>query len=243
MKESLKRGPMPDAPLASTPYSLLLYGQPKIGLTELAGRFPAPIAFFNLKDDPSRIKAECFQIPDWPTFLIKAGEVSSRRDQFRTIIVGHVEDMWSQICDFVTRSSNQKNGSAAQNLSELSYADWRQALQILEEKLAKLLTMGNVVLLSHELAEARNIRGNERTHFLINLEKKAQLVVLNSVQAIGRLYICEQDLRLLSFIPVEHQVSGSRLPELLDRKFIIRTGEQPEFIELLNQRPQMAKSA
>lgn len=234
---------MPTPPPASPPYSIMIYGAPKVGLTELAGRFPGPIAYFSLRDDPGRIRAEVFPIPDWPSFLKTAGEVHARKGDFRTVVLAHVEDLWSMLCDFTTRSSNQKNGSAASNLSELSYADWRQALQLFEEKLAKFTALGNVVILSHELAEARNIRGSERTHYLINLEKKAQLVALNSVQAVGRLYMCEQDLRLLSFIPTEHQVTGSRIPDLLDRKFIIRPDEPPEFIDRLSHLQPAAISA
>lgn len=216
-------------------YSLLIYGMPKIGLTELAGQFPKPIVFFNLKDDAAKIDGTVLRIPDWPTFLQAASDVNNEKTKYKTVVLSHVEDLWQYVCDFVTKTANDKNGSSATNISELSFSEWRQAIQLFEEKVKKFINLGNVILLSHELAENRNVRGTERIHFLINLEKKAQLVVLNSVQAIGRLYMCEQDLRLLSFIPVENQVTGSRITELLDHKFIIHRNKTSELIHLLSQ--------
>lgn len=224
-------------------YSLLIYGMPKIGLTELAGQFPKPIVFFNLKDDPAKIDGTVLRIPDWLTFLQTASDVNNEKTKYKTVILAHLEDLWQYICDFVTQTANDKNGTSAANISELSFSEWRQAIQLFEEKVKKFMTLGNTIILSHELTENRNVRGNERTHYLLNLEKKAQLVALNLVQAVGRLFMTEADLRVLSFCPAENQITGSRIPELLDRKFIIHKDEPPEFIELLNQRPKIAMSA
>ena len=58
------------------------------------------------------------------------------------------------------------------------------------------------------------------------------MIALAKVEATGRLFICEQDLRILSFLLTEYQVTGSRIPALLDGKFVIRKDEPPEFIHL-----------
>jgi len=215
-------------------HSLLIYGCPKIGLSTLAAQFPDPL-FLNLRDDLSRVNAREIKITDWTAFINAGAELSQGKHVFKTLVLAHIEDLWSMLTEHITNNSNQKNGTAANNLSELSYADWRQALLIFEEKLEKLFSLGNIILLSHEVPELRNIRGLERTYFTINLERKASLIVLAKVEATGRLFMCEQDLRILSFLPTEYQITGSRIPVLLDGKFVIRKDEPPEFINLLNQ--------
>jgi hypothetical protein len=222
--------------------SLLLYGSPKVGLSTLAAEFPDPL-FLNLRDDLSRMKVKEIKITDWTGFINAGAELSQGKHSFKTLVLAHIEDLWSMLTDHITKSSNQRNGTAANNLSELSYGDWRQALQIFEEKLDKLFSLGNVVLLSHEVPELRNIRGLERTCFTINLERKASMIALGKVEATGRLFVCEQDLRILSFLPTEYQVTGSRIQALLENKFVIREGEPPEFIHLLNQRSPEEKTA
>lgn len=222
--------------------SLLIYGCPKTGLSTMAAQFPDPL-FLNLRDDLTRLNAREIKITDWTGFINAGAELSQGKHVFKTLVLAHVEDLWAMLTDHITKNSNQKNGTIASNISELSYGDWRQAMQIFEEKLDKLFSLGNVVLLSHEVPELRNIRGLERTCFTLNLERKASMIALAKVEATGRLFMCEQDLRILSFLPTEYQITGSRIPALLDGKFVIRKGEPPEFIHLLSQGSLIEKTA
>lgn len=222
--------------------SLLIYGCPKVGLSTLAAEFPDPI-FLNLRDDLSRLKAREIKVTDWAGFINAGAELSQGKYKFKTLVLAHIEDLWSMLTDHITKNSNQKNGTAANNISELSYGDWRQAMQIFEEKLEKLFSIGDTLLLSHEVPELRNIRGLERTCFSLNLERKASMIALAKVEATGRLFMCEQDLRILSFLPTEFQVTGSRIRALLDDKFVIREGQPLEFIHLLNQGAVVEKTA
>jgi hypothetical protein len=215
------------------PMSILLYGVPKIGLSTLASKMPDPL-FLNLDDDLTYINPEKeIKITSWDDFIQAGAEISEGKHASGWLILAHIERLWAYVCDDITKESNNKNGSAAQNISELSYAEWRIAIDLFEKKLAKLMTLRNTVLLSHEIAEVRNIRGLERTHFLANLERKASLVVLNLVDATGRLYSIEQDVRILSFVSQENQITGSRIPELQNRKFIFQDKDMTAFIQVI----------
>ncbi len=210
-------------------YSLMIYGIPKIGLTEIASQATGSILYLNLKDDVSKLNCINVSISNWLDFLSVGNDIVNGKYKFNTIVLGHIEDLWEYLCNHITEKFNLENGTSAQNISELSYGEWRRALNVFENKLKKFLSLGNMILLSHELTELRNIRGVERTHFLANIERKAQLIVLNLVDAIGRLYTSEQDLRVLSFIPKENQITGSRIIALLKKNYVIRTDERPEF--------------
>ncbi len=215
------------------PWSILVYGVPKIGLSTLATQFPDPV-FINLDDNLSYLapKKE-IKVSNWDDFIRAGAEISEGKSPSQTLVVAHVERLWQFTCDHVTATANGKNGTKAENIADLAYSDWRQAIDLFETKLKKLTSLGNTVFLSHEIAESRNIRGLERTHFLANLERKASLVVLNLVDSVGRLYSVEQDVRILSFISQENQITGSRIPELTNKKFVFQDQDISPFIRVI----------
>lgn len=219
----------------SKPWSILIYGVPKIGLSTLASQMPDPL-FLNLDDNLDYLapKKE-IRITNWQDFIKAGSEICEGKHPAATIILSHLERLWQYTCDHVTEQANGKNGTRAENISELSFSDWRQAIDLFETKLKKLTSLCNTVLLSHEIAETRNIRGLEWTHFMANLERKAQLVVLNLVDATGRLYSVEQDMRILSFISQENQITGSRIPELQNRKLIIQDRDLSTFTNAIEK--------
>jgi hypothetical protein len=217
------------------PWSILIYGQPKIGLSTLASQMPDPL-FLNLDDDLSYLEPKKeIKVTCWNDFIRAGAEICEGKHPASTIVVSHIERFWTYVCDHITTVANGKNGTRAENISELSFSDWRMAIDLFENKLKKLLSLRNTVLLSHEIAEVRNIRGIERTHFMANLERKAQMVVLNLVDAVGRLYTVEQDIRILSFASQENQITGSRIPELQNQKFIFQDRDVSSFTKAIEK--------
>jgi hypothetical protein len=215
------------------PWSILLYGVPKIGLSTMASSFPEPV-FINLDDHLNHLKnVKEISITNWDDFITAGAEISEGKHQSQTLVVSHTERLWQFACDHVTTVANGKNGTKAENISDLSFSDWRMAIDLFEKKLAKLMSLRNTILLSHEIADVRNVRGLERTYFQANLERKAQLVVLNLMDAVGRLYAIEQDIRILSFTNQENQITGSRIPELQNRKFVIQDRDISPFIRVI----------
>ena len=215
------------------PWSILIYGVPKIGLSTLANSFPDPL-FLNLDDDLTYLEPKKeIKVSNWDDFIKAGSEISEGKHPSQTLVVAHTERLWQFACDHVTNLANGKNGTKAENISELSFSEWRMAMDLFETKLKKLLILRNTVLLSHEIAEVRNIRGLERTHFLANLERKVQLVVLNLVDVTGRFYAVESDVRILSFTTQENQVTGSRIPELQNRKFVFQDRDMSAFAQVI----------
>jgi len=59
------------------------------------------------------------------------------------------------------------------------------------------------------------------------------MVVLNMVDAVGRLHTVEQDIRILSIASQENQITGSRIPELQNRKFVFQAQDMSIFIQAI----------
>jgi len=95
----------------------------------------------------------------------------------------------------------------------------------------------------NELLENRNFNGIERSIVQANLERYVQAKVTNLADAIGRLLLTESGARLVTFQPAPHQITGSRLSELLHKQYIIETGKLPEFIKELETIQQAKKIA
>lgn len=217
----------------SKPWSILIYGQPKIGLSTLASQLPDPL-WLNLDDDLSYLEPKkVIDITSWQDFIQAGSDICAGKYQAATVVLSHLERLWTYACDHVTSLANGKNGTSAENISELSFSDWRQAIDLFETKLRKLTSLGNTILLSHEITEVRNIRGIERMHFMANMERKVNLVVQNLVDATGRLYTVEQDIRILSFVSQENQVTGSRIPELQGQKFVFQDQNISSFTKVI----------
>ncbi|MFH2108552.1 MAG: AAA family ATPase [Chrysiogenia bacterium] len=222
------------------PHVILLYGQSKIGLSTIAAQFPAPL-FLNINDDLEQIKTRSLKIGSWEEFLEHALEISKGKYAPQTIIVSHTDGLWDLAQDFVVESFNKLNGANVKALADASYSLWKEALKLFEAKLVKLSGLGNLVLLAHEIVENRNFNGIERSIVQANLERQIGARVTNLADAVGRVLLVESGARLVTFQPAPHQITGSRLPELLKKQYVIETGKRPEFIDELENIQQQAK--
>lgn len=227
---------------AMSPYVIMLYGQSKCGLSSLAAQFPAPL-FLNINDDLEQIKTRSLKVGSWEEFLEHALEISKGKYAQQTIIVSHVDGLWDLVQEFVVEAFNKLNGANVKALADASYSLWKEALKLFEAKLVKLSTLGNLVLLSHEVVEARNYNGAERSFIQANLERYVQSKVTTMADAIGRVLLTESGARLVTFQPAPHQITGSRLPELLQKQYVIETSQRPEFIDELDNIQQAKKIA
>jgi hypothetical protein len=212
------------------PYIILLYGQSKCGLSSIAAQFPSPL-FIDINDNLGQIKTRSVKAGSWEEFLEHALEISKGKYAQQTIIVSHVDGLWDLAQDFVVEAFNKLNGVNVKTLADASYSLWKESLKLFEAKLAKLSTLGNLVLLSHEVVEARNYNGAERSFIQANLERYVQSKVTTMADAIGRVLLTESGARLVTFQPAPHQITGSRLVELLQKQYVIETGKRPEFID------------
>jgi hypothetical protein len=223
-----------------SPYVLMLYGQSKIGLSSIAAQFPAAL-FLDINDNIDQLDVKALKINSWEEFLDRAMEISKGKYDQQTIVVSHVDGLWELAQDFVVENFNKLNGANVKALADASYSLWKEALKLFEAKLAKLSSLGNLVLLSHEVVEARNYNGAERSFIQANLERYVQSKVTTMADAIGRVLLTESGARLVTFQPAPHQITGSRLPELLQKQYVIEVSKRPEFIDDLETIQQQAK--
>ena len=170
-------------------------------------------------------------------------EISKGKHGQQTIVVSHVDGLWDLAQDFVVEAFNKQNGANVKALADASYTLWKEALKTFEAKLAKLGTLGNLVLLAHEIAENRNYNGIERSVVQANLERQIGARVANMADAIGRVLLTESGARLVTFQPAPHQITGSRLPELLQKQYVVEVGVRPAFINELESIQQAKKIA
>ncbi len=224
------------------PYVVMLYGQSKVGLSSIAAQFPAPL-FLNINDDLDQIRPRALQVASWGEFLDHALEISKGKHAPQTIIVSHLDGLWDLTQDFIVENFNKQNGANVKALADASYSLWKEALRLFETKLIKLSTLGNVVLLAHEIVENRNFNGIERSVIQANLERYVQAKVTNLADAIGRVLLTESGARLVTFQPAPHQITGSRLPQLLHKQYIVEAGKKPEFLDDLGAIQQAKKIA
>jgi len=222
------------------PYVILLYGQSKCGLSTIAAQFPSPL-FLDINDNLGQLKTRSVKVGSWEEFLEYALEISKGKYAQQTIIVSHVDGLWDLAQEFVVESFNKLNGVNIKALADASYSLWKEALKLFESKLVKLSGLGNLVLLAHEIVENRNFNGIERSIVQANLERYVQSKVTTMADAIGRVLLTESGARLMTFQPAPHQITGSRLTELLQKQYIIEVGKRPEFIDQLEVIQQQAK--
>jgi hypothetical protein len=225
-----------------SPYVIMLYGQSKCGLSSIAAQFPSPL-FLNINDDLDQLTVKALKVSTWEDFLEHAMEISKGKYAQQTLIVSHIDGLWDLAQDFVVESFNKLNGANVKALADASYSLWKEALKLFEAKLVKLAGLGNLVLLSHEIVEGRNYNGIERSFVQANLERYVQAKVTNLADAIGRVLLTESGARLVTFQPAPHQITGSRLIELLHKQYIVEVGKCPEFINDLESIQQAKKIA
>ena len=142
----------------SRPYVIMLYGQSKCGLSSIATQFPEPL-FLDINDNLNQLNVEALKIRTWEEFLDQALEISKGKHGQQTLIVSHADGLWDLAQEFVVEAFNRQNGANVKALADASYSIWKEAVRLFEAKLAKLSTLGNLVLLAHEIVENRNYNG------------------------------------------------------------------------------------
>lgn len=228
---------------SSPPLVVMLYGQSKIGLSSLALQFP-DVLVLNVSDELRHLRANELRIASWDDFLKAGMDIhSGKYTRFKWFCVAHVGALWEMASDYAVQAFNRQNGASAKSASEASYAVWKEALKTFEAKLQKLARLGNLLLLEHEQAEVRNCFGLERTFVQPVLEKHVLQKTSSLSDCIGRVFMVESGARMVSFQPAPHQLTGSRISDLLERQFVILPDTVPEFVEILGQPRPVSKTA
>jgi len=216
------------------PYTILLYAQGKVGLSTIASKFPDPV-FLNLDDKLGHLGVNEVKINSWQEFLSASANIQSNKFQCKTIVISHIDRLYDFAASFIKDKFNASTNGNARNISEWGYAEYRELQNLFDEKLKKLIGLGyRTVLLSKEYSEIRNVNNIDSTHFILNLEKKVQVRILQLVDACGRIFIDGGDNHVISFVPQAFQLSGSNI-KAIAKKYILHEKGTPEFITVLEK--------
>lgn len=85
-------------------YTILLYGERKIGKTSLCSRFDRSI-FFDAEEGTTALPVFAEPIPSWKTFLIKSKELKGDKD-YGTVICDTADVLYNLCLEYVCRENN-----------------------------------------------------------------------------------------------------------------------------------------
>lgn len=171
-----KKSP-PTADLAKQ--SILLYGSPKCGKSELASKFPDAIFF---ECEPGLNHLEVFKVPTytWEDFLAASKLVAAGNHRFKTIVIDTVDNAFKFCSDHVCGKQRvEYEGDMAHGKGwALVKNEWHRALT----KLASLPY--GLILISHAQDKTIETRTGEFTKTQPSLPDRARQVVLGLVDMI-----------------------------------------------------------
>jgi hypothetical protein len=86
-------------------YTILLYGEPKIGKSTWASEFPDTLF---LATEPGLNALECYQIPisTWEEFLEACKVIATSKHQFKTIVIDTIDNLAKFCSDYICRKNN-----------------------------------------------------------------------------------------------------------------------------------------
>lgn len=115
---------------ALSAYSILLYGDPKVGKSTLASQFPD--ALF-LATEAGLNALEVFQVPvdSWDKFLNAMAEIAGGHHTFKTIVVDTVGNLFKFCSDYICK----KNG-----IKHESELEWGKGWQMVRDEFLRVIT-------------------------------------------------------------------------------------------------------
>lgn len=159
--------------------SILVYGQPKIGKSQMASRFPD--ALF-LECEPGLSELEVFKIPtySWPDFLDACKLVAAGNHPFKTIVIDTVDNAFKYCADHVNAQHKVDYEGDLPHGKGWAFVknEWHRVLT----KLASLPY--GLVLISHAVDKQIETRTGTITRTQPSLPDRARGVVLGLVDII-----------------------------------------------------------
>lgn len=200
-------------------FTILLYGQPKVGKSTLASQMDNPLF---LATEAGLNSLEVFQVPikSWPEFLEVCAEIDKGNHQFKTIIIDTITNLFKFCSAYIC----EKNGIAHE--SELGYGKgWHLVREEFFRAITKLslLPLGLVFICHADILEikTRTVTINRQVP---NLSKQAYELITTMSDFIFMCDIDETGLeRFIKTKPSETWVAGDRtgkLPQVLPMNFV-----------------------
>ena len=198
-----------------------LYGVPFSGKTFLANKFPDPLMlntdgnikfvdapYLSIKDDVKVEGRQTKRTLAWQVFKEAIAELEKKDNDFKTIVVDLLEDMYEHCRLYMYDKLNITHES------DDSFAAWDKVRTEFLSTLKKLMNMDyeNIILISHEDRSKDITRksGDKITSIKPNLQDKVANKVAGMVDIVARV-VADGDERTISFKTNEVIFGGGRL--------------------------------
>lgn len=198
-----------------------LYGAPFSGKTFLANKFPEPLmlntdgnikfvdaAYVGIKDQVTVEGRQTKRVLAWAMFKEVIEELEKKQNDFKTIVVDLLEDMYEHCRLYMYDKLNISHES------DDSFAAWDKVRTEFLSTLKRLMNMDyeNIILISHEDRSKDITRksGDKITSIKPNLADKVANKVAGMVDIVARV-VADGDERTLSFKTNEVIFGGGRL--------------------------------
>ena len=198
-----------------------IYGKPFSGKTWFANRFPDPLMlntdgnikyvdspFIPIKDEVTVDGRIAKRKLGWDVFKDVISELEKKQNDFKTIIVDLLEDLYEMCRLYIYEQMGITHES------EDSFRAWDKVRTEFLSNIRKLVNLDyeNIILISHEDASRDIMKkgGDKITAIKPNLQEKVANKVAGMVDIVTRL-VAEGDERILSFKNSETIFGGGRL--------------------------------
>jgi hypothetical protein len=193
-------------------YSILLYGQPKIGKSTFCSQMDHPLF---LATEPGLEALEVYElkVPDWKTFNQACAAIAKGDHVFKTIVIDTVDNLWKACAEYMREKLD------IQHESDLGYGKGYMMVQNEFFRVIRKLSLlpYGLVMTSHVNMTEVKTRTATITKAIPTLPKSGRDVVLGMVDIILYAESIETDdgeTRILRTKPSEKWEAGDRTGRL-----------------------------
>ncbi|SDY22392.1 ATP-binding protein [Thermoactinomyces sp. DSM 45892] len=197
-------------------YSILLYGQPKIGKSTFCSQMDNPL-FLATEPGLEALSVYEAKVPDWTTFLGYCSLLEKGDHSFKTIVIDTVDNVWKSCSEYI------KERQGIQHESDLAYGKgWQMVKDEFFRAIRKLsLLPYGLVFISHvDLIEVKT-RVSTINKAVPSIPKSGRDLVLAMVDLIlyaESVVTNEGEIRVLRTGPSENWEGGDRTEHAFGRK-------------------------